>query len=129
MARILVMDDDPNVRRVLEMMLERAGHEVRSASDGYEGMRLFHEHRFDLVITDVIMPRREGLETIAELRRQKRRVPIVAITGYIGKPYLEAAAQLGACEILFKPFERRQLIEAVTRALTTDCGRDLASEV
>ncbi len=117
MACILVIDDDPNVRRVLEMMLERAGYEVMSAADGCEGMRLFHEHVFDLVITDVIMPRQEGLETISELRRQKRRVPVVAITGYIGKPYLEAAAQLGACEVLFKPFGRRQLIEAVARAL------------
>lgn len=117
MAHILVMDDDPNVRRVLSRMLERAGHDVTLAVDGVEGLRLFTEGAFDLVITDIIMPRREGLETIVEIRRQKKGVPIIAMTGYVGRPYLDAAARLGACEVLFKPYDHHQLMDAVDRAL------------
>jgi len=122
MARILVIDDDPNIRRVLQRMLDRAGHEVAVAVDGVEGLRLFAAEAFDLVITDIIMPRREGLETIVELRRQKGGVPIIAMTGYVGRPYLDAAARLGACEVLFKPYDNHQLMAAVDRALGMHAG-------
>ena len=70
MALILVIDDEEQVRRMLRQMLERAGHEVLDAADGNEGIKLFRKRRADVVITDIIMPDKEGLQAIIELGRE-----------------------------------------------------------
>ncbi|HEY3286977.1 MAG TPA: response regulator [Gemmatimonadaceae bacterium] len=121
-ARILVIDDDPVVRGMLVEMLQRAGYDVDSAEDGRAGMRRFHEQPSALVITDVVMPEQEGLETLMQLRHSGRPVKVMAISGggRVGPDaYLNSARTLGADAILAKPFGREELLEKVSALLST----------
>jgi len=120
-ARILVIDDDPIVRGMLVEMLQREGYEVDEAEDGRVGMRRFREHPSALVITDVLMPEQEGLETLMQLRHTGVPVKVMAISGggRIGPDtLLNAARTLGADAILAKPFGREELLEKVSALLS-----------
>jgi DNA-binding response OmpR family regulator len=120
MSTILVMDDDEQVRAMLRQALEREGYEVLDAPDGKEGMRLFREQGADLIITDLIMPEKEGLETIMELRRDFPDVKIIAISGggrVSADEYLDQAYKFGARVILTKPFALEELLDAVRELL------------
>lgn len=122
MARILLIDDDALTRNVLRQMLERAGHEVVETCHGREGLRRYRDMPADLVITDILMPEQEGLETIRELRRLAPAVKIIAISG--GSPrvmqdFLPLAEKLGAQRVLRKPIRRQELL-ATVRALLLD---------
>ena len=119
MARILVIDDEDMVRRVVCRTLQTAGHEVDCACDGDEGLRMLAEGEYDLVVTDLIMPNKEGIETIAEIRKTRPNIPVIAMSGYWGAPYLEAAGKLGAVKLLCKPFERQELLDSVREALNS----------
>jgi two-component system, chemotaxis family, chemotaxis protein CheY len=120
MARILVIDDDPSLRRSMRKVLERSGHEVIEAEDGDKGMRLVREVHPDLVVTDLLMPEKEGIETIQELRAEFPEIPIVAVSGAgsveEGGPLLDAQL-FGADATLSKPFEVEELVQTVTRVL------------
>ena len=121
MARILLIDDDTRVLETYFLMLERAGYEVVKATSGKEGTRLFRNNPTDLVITDIIMPEKEGLETIMELRRDFPNVKIIAISGGAflePDDYLEMAKQFGAMRTLTKPIDQEELLEAVRECLT-----------
>jgi DNA-binding response OmpR family regulator len=116
MSRILVVDDDDNFRWAITQTLRRAGCEVLSAADGAAALQLYQEHPVDLVITDLIMPGKEGLETIMELRRLRHDLKIIAMSGggHVGpEDYLSVAAQLGATITLSKPFSAQELLETV----------------
>ena len=118
MARILVIDNDADVRALLEQMLEPAGHEVSLAADGREGMKLHRAAPADLVITDLFMPNQEGLETIIELRKDFPEVRIIAMSGKdAASAMLRAAQQLGANRVLQKPFFPLELLVAVEEVL------------
>jgi DNA-binding NtrC family response regulator len=120
MARILIIDDDEQMRLMLEQMLARAGHQVEPASNGQEGLALYRNSPTDLIITDLIMPEKEGIETIIEIRREFPLAKIIAISGggRVGAmDFLPLARRLGAARTLAKPFEREQLVEAVTEVL------------
>ncbi len=120
MARILVVDDDHDICEVLEMGLTHAGHEVRIAADGASALRLARAEPFDLIITDIFMPGKEGIETIMEIRRDFPAVKVVAMSGG-GRTgdlhYLRDAVALGAVRTLRKPFGRAELLDAVRAAL------------
>jgi len=114
--KILVIDDDPLVRRTVEKIVQRAGHEVHVAGDGRRGMALFRQQRPDLVITDVIMPEQEGLGTIMMIRREQPDAKIIVISGggRMGNlNVLEAAEQLGADRVVAKPFDPTALLDLV----------------
>jgi CheY-like chemotaxis protein len=98
-------------------MLEVEGHEVESAADGDEGVSRHRQRPFDLVITDIVMPGKEGLETIAELHRGDRNLPIIAMSGSLDTPYLQAAKCFGAGRVLPKPYPREDLVKAVREML------------
>lgn len=119
MAQILIIDDDELLRGVLAQALELAGHKVVQAGNGQEGVDLFRAGQADLVITDLVMPVQEGVETIMQLRRYRRDVPIIAMSGGVpnSKVYLGIAGKIGAKRILAKPFTPTQLIEAVEEVL------------
>ena len=119
MARILVVDDDEKVRAAIAAALGRAGHRVVLAGDGEEALRHYRAGDFDLVITDIVMPRMDGLETVKALRRAGA-VAIVAMSGaaHAGAPYyLRAAEALGADAVLVKPFTLAELKAAVAWVL------------
>ncbi len=121
MARVLVIDDDEAFRTMVEVALKRAGHETWHASDGEEGIRIFRTIPVDLVITDIIMPEKEGIETVLELRRSDPDVAIIAVSGggrIEPQNYLCLAEKLGADETFSKPLCLRTLRSCVQRLTT-----------
>ena len=118
--RILIIDDERPVRVILKKMFEDKEFHITTASNGKEGMILFREKPFDLVITDIIMPEKEGIEVINELKTDYPDVPIIAISGggqNAPGHYLEVAKILGADSIFEKPIERKKLLNAVKKNL------------
>jgi CheY-like chemotaxis protein len=116
MAVVLVIEDDEHLRRLLRTVLERAGYTVEEAANGAAGLKQFSIRPADVVVTDIIMPEKEGLETIIELKRDYPHVKIIAISGggaALDAQYLPSAKALGADRTLEKPFEPREVIEAV----------------
>jgi DNA-binding NtrC family response regulator len=118
MADVLIIDDDRQIRRLLRRICQRAGHAVREAENGRCGVELFQQQRPHLVITDILMPEMEGIETIMALRRNGPRVPIIAISGGDDPVYLQAASKLGATAELKKPFSPEQLLSLVEGLLS-----------
>lgn len=120
MARIIVIEDEELVRYTIKLTLESVGHTVLEATNGREGLALLDQTTCDLVITDIIMPEMEGIETIAGMRSRTANLPIIAVSGggRIGNmDFLKAAKELGATTILPKPFEPDELLELVDRYL------------
>jgi CheY-like chemotaxis protein len=120
MARILVIDDDRKLRDVISRALERAGHNVFEADDGDAGVRLYREHGADVIITDIFMPERDGLETIQQLRREYSGVKIIAISGGDRTQRFDLrqdAEILGASRTLLKPFDQAVLVSMVRELL------------
>ena len=119
MARILVIDDEPQIRDWITRILQRATHEVLQAGDGEEGLKMFRTFQPVLVITDLVMPDREGIETIRAMRREAPDIRIIAMSGGGSMPgtYLRMASQLGADATLAKPFRMRELLRTIDRLL------------
>ncbi|MBF0125588.1 MAG: response regulator [Magnetococcales bacterium] len=121
MQRILIIDDERQIRDVLQQILERAGYLTEVAGDGEEGLRRLLEQPVDLVITDILMPGKDGLETIEAVAGLRPDLPIIAISG--GGPgekaqfALEMAQVCGAQRILAKPFSRQEILATVQEAL------------
>lgn len=119
MARILVIDDDELFVKLMVHALERRGHDVVFAHDGDEGLRLFSSSHFEAVVCDIVMPEKEGVETIGQLRSARADVGIIAVSGGLnagggGKlDVLAFARKLGADITLKKPFQMPALCEAV----------------
>ncbi len=120
MATILVIDDEEMVRATLRLALEDAGHRVLEAGNGEEGLRLLEANSIDLTITDIIMPEKEGIETIIEIRRRRPEAKIIAISGG-GRSqsidFLRIAERLGAVHSLAKPFSPQMLLQLVDAAI------------
>lgn len=118
MAYILVIEDDTALRTMMVTLLQLAGHVVRQAADGNEGIARQLEHPADLVITDIIMPERDGLETITALQKMMPGTPIIAMSGAEHHAlYLRMMELLGARRTLKKPFSRPDFLAAVADAL------------
>ncbi len=119
MAKILIIEDDDLLRDVLAKSLELAGHHVVQAGNGQEGVDLYRASPAELVITDLVMPIQEGVETIMQLRRFRSDLPIVAMSGGVpnAKLYLSIAGRIGAHRILAKPFTPHHLIAVVNDML------------
>lgn len=119
MVKILLIDDDELLREGLSRALGSAGYEVEEAGNGLDGLRAFRARGADVVITDLVMPEREGIETIVELHRDFPTVPIIAISGGLRSGSLDVlhvAGLLGATATIAKPFEIGELLAAVDRA-------------
>ena len=126
MARILIVDDEEDVRIALKQVLERAGYEVSVAASGNEGLELMNQEGADLVITDVIMPGIDGIATAKEIREKYRDTRIIVISGggrtapepyepdaISTRSYLASASSAGADQTLAKPFDREELLRVV----------------
>lgn len=126
MARILLADDDNQVRSMLKITLERAGHEVVEAADGNEAVQNYSADTIDLVITDIVMPEKEGIETIMELRSMNSKVKIIAISGggrINPDDYLNWARRFGVKHTFTKPVDREQLLESINELLEVESVR------
>jgi len=120
MPRVLVVDDEPEIRRLVRRVLEAEGLEVEEAPDGQEAVEACHRRPPDLMVLDLIMPRKEGLETIREVKSDLPSLKIIAISGGgQGQPegYLNLARHLGAERALAKPFLPMQLVQLVNELL------------
>ncbi len=120
MAGILVIDDDTIMRDMLVQMLEGAGHSATGAGSAKEGLRLLEQHEFNLVVTDIVMPDMEGLETIVRIKTDRKKLPIIAISGGGQGPadkYLKMAHKLGADYAFAKPLDSDQFLGAVRECL------------
>lgn len=120
MADILIIDDDAQLNAMLKQLLERQGYCVITAPDGSKGLELFHSEGARLIITDLIMPVKEGIETIAELTKTHPDVKIIAMSGGGRlKPdsYLNLAETFGAMRTFTKPINREELLTAVAELL------------
>lgn len=112
MAKILLVDDDESLRSALTKALERMGHEIRTAENGRKAMQVHRDWLPTLILTDLIMPEQEGLETIQAVRAKDKTVKIIAMSGggrSNPNDYLEIARHLGANAILPKPFSMEEL--------------------
>ena len=122
MERILVIEDDEMIAKMLRSVLEKAGYAVSEARNGKEGLLAQQREAADLVITDLIMPEKEGIETIIELRRTYPGLRIIAMsgggrTGSAGD-YLQIARQVGAARVVAKPFALEQMVATIREVLS-----------
>ena len=117
MANILIVDDNDRFLEMLRCFLENKAHEVSSATDGSTALDIFNEKEFDLVICDLIMPKKDGMELVMEIKQASPDTKIIAMSAgsncLPGSTYLEVSKCLGADYVLDKPFRNRELLEAV----------------
>jgi DNA-binding response OmpR family regulator len=121
--RVLVVDDEPQIRDLLAESLERAGFDVDTAGDGIEALKCFRTYPADVVVTDIIMPDQEGIETIIQLRRENPELAIIAISGggaIAPDGYLGTARLLGARSTFAKPFSIADLVAEAVRIVEED---------
>jgi CheY-like chemotaxis protein len=120
MTKILIIDDNDAVRSTMSRILTLAGYETVLAADGNEGLARMRAEAPDLIITDIIMPEKEGIETIRQVLAERPKAKIMAVSGggrHGNMDFLNAARKLGAMEVLEKPFEPDELVDRVARCL------------
>jgi CheY-like chemotaxis protein len=116
-SSILVVDDDDSIRNLFELTLTGVGYKVVVAKDGREALARMREQQFDLVVTDLVMPEREGIEIVQTLRKEQPDLKIIAVSGAFGGMYLKVAKALGANATLAKPVSTDALLTTVQRLL------------
>jgi CheY-like chemotaxis protein len=119
MSRVLIIDDDEHLLHALALSLRSLGYLVATATDGAKAAKLFRSQMFDVIVTDLVMPNREGVETIITLRQEFPHIGVIAMTGSSTRSelYLELAARVGADRTLAKPFKLQQLDDAIRSLL------------
>jgi len=123
--QVLIVDDEPNLRKILSAQLSRDGYDVLTAEDGEQGLQLLREHHIDLVVTDLKMPKVDGMTLLREAIREDPDLPIVMITAHGTVDTAVEALKLGAFDYLTKPFDKDEVRQIVAKALKT---RQLAGE-
>lgn len=118
MPKILVIDDAEMARTTIRRILENDGYEVFEAHNGKKGLQMVECCAPDAVVTDILMPDMEGLETIRQLVKTKPDLPVIAVTGASHSPYLNMAIKFGAKCGLHKPFKQAELLSAVREAVS-----------
>src|SRR6187455_785476 len=117
--QILVVDDEPNLRRVLSAQLERDGYDVHTAEDGEQALALLRDHHIDLVITDLRMPRVDGMELLRRVAKFEEPAPVVMITAHGTVDTAVEALKTGAFDYITKPFDQDEVRTIVKKALRT----------
>jgi len=125
MPKILVIDDDEFVNGMIVQLLSEAGYEAEGAGDGNSGLKILESKQFDLIITDIVMPEKEGIETIIAIRNMDKTLPIIAISGggkIDPRHYLKMAEHFGADRTFQKPFDRKDFLAAIQKCLSRRQG-------
>ncbi|MCA0200668.1 MAG: response regulator [Proteobacteria bacterium] len=118
MAKILLIEDQAFTAKILETVMTSAGHTVTVVMDGEKGLEAFEADRPDVVITDIILPKMNGLAVISAIQAKAPRVPVIAMTGGSSTSqysYLDKARELGALDVFRKPVAAEQLLSAIKR--------------
>ena len=115
MPRILVVDDEETIRLLFRNLFEAEGYEVIEAEDGEQGLELYQKHPADLVITDIVMPKKNGLEVIKELKKQDRKAKVIGVASI--PDVLSEAEKAGADATLPKPFKVDEVLHLVKELL------------
>ena len=116
-VRVVVADDEPGVRAFFRAALEEEGYEVKEAATGKQVLEIVHAYPVDLVITDLVMPEQEGIETVRALRKEFAGLGIIAMSGGFGAHFLKVAVALGANAVLCKPVEAEDLVNRVAEVV------------
>lgn len=119
MARILIIDDDENYRAVLRSFVEEKGHVVLEADNANDGMRIFLREKMDLVISDLMMPVKSGMDLLRELKQTDPKALFIMVTGFPTVDAATSAIKEGAYDFLVKPVDMNQLAAVMNRALAT----------
>ena len=117
---ILIVDDEPEIREILNVILAKSGHRIACAGDGHEAVKVLAQSKFDLVITDLLMPESDGLEVIAAVRKKYPGTKVIAMSGgghVPGEQYLGIARGFGAHAVLPKPFNISDVETTVAAAM------------
>ena len=119
MPKIMVVDDEPDVVRLVEFILQKEGFEVVTASDGRTGLSLLDEEKPDLIILDIMMPLMDGMEVLRQIRshRTTSRVPVIMLTAKTASVTVDEARQLWVSDYVMKPFDPERLVVKVKKAL------------
>jgi DNA-binding response OmpR family regulator len=117
MSSILIADDDKTCRESIQMVLEREGHIVEATADVDSALDAIGRRVFDLIVCDYKMPGKTGLDLLVELRKRESTVPVLMISAFADKETERTARELGAVELLRKPFKRQELIDRTTKAM------------
>jgi len=115
---ILIVEDDADTRAQLGLLIELLGYETVLCADGPEAVSSFDHHQIDLVLTDLILPRGDGVDLLSEFHRKKPEVPVIILTGYPSEGSLRATLPHEPYAYLTKPMSAEQLAEILERALT-----------
>ena len=127
--KVLVVEDDPGVRAMLSQTLDRSGYDVQSAVDGSDALNKIRSNRFSLVITDVRLPKVNGLQLLGEIKQSTPQVPVIVITGYGSVQNAVEAMQVGASDYLLKPFSSEALQAAINRVgITPKDGNEFPAD-
>lgn len=116
-ARLLIVDDEHLVRDMLAELFEDESTQVLTASNAREAIRMLEDHRFDVVISDILMPEGDGIELLLEMKRSANGTPLIAISAPTNQLYLQAMKRLGAVRCFEKPLDLQALRDAVQRLL------------
>ncbi len=120
-AHILIVDDEEIIRDLLNRSLSREGYTTTVAANGRQGHEKFREEKFDLVISDILMPEMDGITMMEQIRKENTVTPIILITGYAKEYTARKAKELGAFDFIAKPFRNAEILQAVRKGLS-DCA-------
>src|SRR4051812_21709497 len=115
MARVLVVDDEPDMRMALRLFLERSGHTVQEASDGETALSTLHATGADVVLLDMRMPGMDGSQTLTKIRERFKELPVIMVTGYGSPDSAKEVLEMGASHYISKPFKNQELVEALDK--------------
>lgn len=116
---ILVVEDDPNIQKIIHKFLSQEGHEITLASDGIDALMRVAEHDFDLIISDILMPNLNGIQLLEQMNKKEIKIPIMFITGFHNLEYELKSKELGAVGYIKKPISRDILLKKVNQLITT----------
>lgn len=118
-AKILVVEDDPDIMRILVQCLTTGGHQVVQAYGAEDALRKVEAQRFDLILTDLAMPKMSGVELIYDLKNnpQRKKIPVLAVTAHVWDAIAQSALRVGCNGIISKPFNTKQLLQEVHKHL------------
>ena len=115
MLKILYVDDDPNMQKLVELFMRKSKYELDSAKNGRSALKLLDKNKYDLIITDIQMPEMDGLSLIDEIKKKKIVAPVIIVSAFGQESISQKGLRKGAVKVLHKPFESKQLFDVIEK--------------